>query len=49
MKDLKKILNAKVIEIDNKTIYFDNGYCLEVHPYETYLQTYMIPSKSKYE
>jgi len=33
------LLNAKVIKVTNNCeIYFDNGWVLNYHPYETYLE-----------
>jgi hypothetical protein len=36
--EFKVLLNSKVIKIDGIDIYFDNGYVMTVHPYETYLE-----------
>ena len=36
----KKLLNSKVIGIRKNEIYFDNGYVLNCHEYETYMCKY---------
>ncbi|MFA5559551.1 MAG: hypothetical protein WDA59_08920 [Methanofastidiosum sp.] len=37
---LKKLLNSKVIGVKGFDIYFDNGYVLNCHEYETYLSEF---------
>lgn len=38
--EFKKLLNKKIIGIGERTIYLEDGLCIDFHPYETYIETY---------
>lgn len=48
MSEFDAVVGAKVVRVTERELFFDNGYVIEFHPFETYVERYegeAIPSE----